>query len=91
MADTEPRMKWMPLRHWLYSYFSGLAAGLAAWLYTREFWFSAGAMVAVIVVYVFVLSIRLRPSGTRKTKPPPVTNRQARRAAARRADKEYKG
>jgi hypothetical protein len=80
----------MPLRHWLYCYFGGLAVGAAAWLYSHRFWFSVGAMVAFIVTYVFILSVRLRPARPRKTKTTVVTNRQARRAAARRADKEMK-
>lgn len=84
------RMSWMPLRHWLYCYFGGLALGLAAWLYSREFWFSVGAMVAFIVTYVFILSIRLRPAGKGNAKTNAPNNRQARRAAARHADKEMK-
>ena len=83
-------MRWMPLRHWFFSYFAGLAAALGTWLPWREFWFSAGAMVAVIVVYVFILSARMRPAGAGAAKANAPNSRQARRAAARRAGKEMK-
>jgi uncharacterized membrane protein YoaK (UPF0700 family) len=91
MAESESRMSWMPLRHWLLSYFGGLAVGAVAWLYSAQFWFSIGAMVAFIVAYVFILSVRLRPARGAKPKAPVVNTRQARRAAARRADKEFRG
>jgi hypothetical protein len=78
----KPRLSF---RHWLVSYLGGLAAGAAVWLGTANLWAAVGAMVGVVVVYIFFLAGRLDPRPAAATTAP--ATRQGRRRAERLAQK----